>query len=42
MIAPVFEKGYPSYEAVNRKSSMKLRYSEAFYSVQGAGHYKKN
>ena len=37
--SPVFEKGYPSYEAVNRKPSMKLRYSEAFYSVQGEGKY---
>ena len=37
--APVFEKGYPSYEAVNRKPAMKLRYSEAFYSVQGEGKY---
>ena len=37
--APVFEKGYPSYEAVNRKTNMKLRYSEAFYSVQGEGKY---
>tara|TARA_R110000737_G_scaffold137296_1_gene168166 strand:+ start:44 stop:247 length:204 start_codon:yes stop_codon:yes gene_type:complete len=27
---PVFEKGYPSHEAVNRKKSMKLRYSEAY------------
>jgi len=39
MIEPVFEKGYPSYEAVNRKPAMKLRYSEAFYSVQGEGKY---
>ena len=39
MIAPVFEKGYPDYEAVNRKTSMKLRYSEAFYSVQGEGKF---
>jgi len=40
MESPVFEKGYPSYEAVNRKSSnMKLRYSEAFYSVQGEGKF---
>ena len=39
MIAPVFEKGYPSYEAVNRKPAMKLRYSEAFYSVQGEGKF---
>ena len=37
MEAPVFEKGYPDYEAVNRKPAMKLRYSEAFYSVQGEG-----
>ena len=37
--SPVFEKGYPSYEAVNKKSAMKLRYSEAFYSVQGEGKY---
>ena len=37
--APVFEKGYPSYEAVNRKPAMKLRYSEAFYSVQGEGKF---
>ena len=37
--SPVFEKGYPSHEAVNRKSSMKLRYSEAFYSVQGEGKF---
>ena len=29
--SPVYEKGYPSYEAVNRKPAMKLRYSEAFY-----------
>jgi 7-carboxy-7-deazaguanine synthase len=35
--SPVYEKGYPSYEAVNRKPAMKLRYSEAFYSVQGEG-----
>jgi len=39
MEAPVFEKGYPSYEAVNRKPAMKLRYSEAFYSVQGEGKF---
>jgi 7-carboxy-7-deazaguanine synthase len=39
MEAPVFEKGYPSYEAVNRKPTMKLRYSEAFYSVQGEGKF---
>jgi 7-carboxy-7-deazaguanine synthase len=39
MEAPVYEKGYPSYEAVNRKPSMKLRYSEAFYSVQGEGKF---
>src|SRR5210317_2311823 len=39
MEAPVFEKGYPSYEAVNRKPAMKLRYSEAFYSVQGEGRF---
>src|SRR5210317_638288 len=39
MEAPVFEKGYPSYEAVNRKPEMKLRYSEAFYSVQGEGKF---
>jgi len=37
--SPVFEKGYPSYEAVNRKPAMKLRYSEAFYSVQGEGKF---
>ena len=37
--SPVFEKGYPSYEAVNKKPAMKLRYSEAFYSVQGEGKY---
>ena len=37
--SPVFEKGYPSYEAVNRKPTMKLRYSEAFYSVQGEGKF---
>lgn len=37
--APVFEKGYPDYEAVNKKPAMKLRYSEAFYSVQGEGKY---
>ena len=37
--SPVFEKGYPSYEAVNKKPSMKLRYSEAFYSVQGEGKF---
>jgi len=37
--SPVFEKGYPSYEAVNRKPEMKLRYSEAFYSVQGEGKF---
>ena len=37
--APVFEKGYPDYEAVNKKSAMKLRYSEAFYSVQGEGKF---
>ena len=37
--APVFEKGYPSYEAVNKKPAMKLRYSEAFYSVQGEGKF---
>jgi organic radical activating enzyme len=37
--APVYEKGYPSYEAVNRKPAMKLRYSEAFYSVQGEGKF---
>jgi len=37
--SPVFEKGYPSYEAVNRKPSMKLGYSEAFYSVQGEGKF---
>ena len=37
--SPVFEKGYPSYEAVNRKPAMKLRYSEAFYSLQGEGKY---
>ena len=37
--SPVFEKGYPSYEAVNRKTDMKLRYSEAFYSVQGEGKF---
>ena len=37
--SPVFEKGYPSHEAVNRKRSMKLRYSEAFYSVQGEGKF---
>ena len=36
---PVFEKGYPSHEAVNRKPGMKLRYSEAFYSVQGEGKF---
>ena len=39
MEAPVFEKGYPDYEAVNRKPAMKLRYSEAFYSVQGEGKF---
>ena len=39
MEAPVFEKGYPSYEAVHRKPAMKLRYSEAFYSVQGEGKF---
>ena len=39
MEAPVFEKGYPSHEAVNRKPEMKLRYSEAFYSVQGEGKF---
>ena len=39
MEAPVFEKGYPSHEAVNRKPAMKLRYSEAFYSVQGEGKF---
>ena len=39
MEAPVYEKGYPSYEAVNRKPAMKLRYSEAFYSVQGEGKF---
>jgi organic radical activating enzyme len=37
--SPVFEKGYPSYEAVNKKPAMKLRYSEAFYSVQGEGKF---
>ena len=37
--APVFEKGYPDYDAVNRKPAMKLRYSEAFYSVQGEGKF---
>ena len=37
--SPVFEKGYPSHEAVNRKPAMKLRYSEAFYSVQGEGKF---
>ena len=37
--APVFEKGYPDYEAVNKKPAMKLRYSEAFYSVQGEGKF---
>ena len=37
--SPVLEKGYPSYEAVNRKPSAKLRYSEAFYSVQGEGKF---
>jgi len=37
--AAVFEKGYPSYEAVNKKPAMKLRYSEAFYSVQGEGKF---
>jgi len=39
MEAPVFEKGYPSHDAVNRKPAMKLRYSEAFYSVQGEGKF---
>ena len=37
--SPVLEKGYPSHEAVNRKPSAKLRYSEAFYSVQGEGKF---
>ena len=40
MEAPVYEKGYPNYDAVNNRGKyMKLRYSEAFYSVQGEGKY---